>query len=465
MKIVKNTALLLIFLIVFLSCKKDHSILGVEVQPENDNVNASFCDTATISAYSVKLDSIASFNDPYKFLGSTQDPTFGRMDVGLYLNANIPNGVTFTSFGDDANLVSAEIVLTVSSFNFVGDQSTPLTYSVFALDSSLTTNRLYFSHNDKLHNKNVLLGVYTGTYTTLDGKMVLRIPIDNNYAKSILNNPQYLVDNATFLSNYKGFYITASGSDLSPGTTPSTHGVIARFNLDDVTSGFYLRYQKGTPSAVKDYLNFKFNFSGTDALRFITVKYQPIQSGNALLYQQLQGNKNLGKQNLFLKGLAGTRIKVELPFLNYLKQYADTVPIAINRAEFIFYVDASFASSVGTALYYTAPKLALLPLDSLGKETYAVDQLTTTDFVQRYGGDFDAANNRYVFNIPRHVQAILTGKKKNYGFHIVVADPDPTIVVRRDNYAERVVLAGNSHPNTTLRPKFNLSFIKFTHDN
>jgi hypothetical protein len=463
LKIVKNTALSLIFLIVFLSCKKDHSVLGVEVQPENDDVNASFCDTAILSGYSVKVDSFASFNDQYKFLGSSQDPTFGRMDVGLYLNANIPNGVTFTSFGEDANLVSAEIVLAVYSLNFVGDQSTPLTYSVFALDSSLSTNRLYFSNNDKLHNKNVLLGVYTGTYSTLDGKMVLRIPIDNNYAKSILNNPQYLVDNATFLNNYKGFYITAAESAISPGTTPSTHGVIARFDLADAISGFYLRYQKGVPSATKEDLSFKFNFSGTDALRFITVNYQPTQSGNTLLYQQLAGNKILGQQNLFLKGLAGARIKVQLPFLDYLKAYADTVPIAINRAEFVYYIDPAFASSVGTALYYTPPKLALLPLDSLGKETYAVDQLSNTDFL-RYGGVYDATNNSYVFNLPRHVQAILNGKRKNYGFHIVVADPDPTIVVRRDNYAERVVFAGNSHPNTLLRPKFNLSFIKFTHD-
>ncbi len=463
MKIVKNTALLLISLIGFLACKKDHSVLGVEVQPENDDVNASFCDTAILSGYSVKVDTIASFNDQYKLLGSNQDPTFGRMDVGLYLNANIPNGVTFTSFGEDANLVSAEIILTVSSLNFIGDQSTPLTYSVFALDSSLHTNRLYFSNNDKLHNKNALLGVYTGTYTTLDGRMVLRIPIDNNYAKSILNNPQYLVDNATFLSTYKGFYITAAGSNLSPGTTPSTQGVITKFDLSDAVSGFYLRYQKGAPSATKEDLSFKFNFSGTDALRFITVKYQPNQGGNYLLYQQVQGNKNLGQQNLFLKGLAGARINVQLPFLDYLKHYADSVPIAINRAEFVYFIDPAFASYIGTALYYTPPKLALLPLDSLGKEIYAVDQLSNTDFL-RYGGVYNATNNSYVFNIPRHVQAILSGKKKNYGFHIAVADPDPTIVVRRDNYAERVVLAGNAHPNLALRPKFNLSFIKFTHD-
>lgn len=460
MKILKNTTLLITFLIAFASCKKDHSVLGVDVQPENDGLNASYCDTAILSGYTLRYDSIPSYNDNLKYLGSNQDPTFGRMDVGLCLNANIPNGVTGTSFGDDANLVSAEIVLAVYSLNYVGDQSTPLTYSVFALDSSLNTSRLYYSNNTKLHNPNSLVGTYTGTYTALGGKLVLRIPIDNNFAKSILNNPQYLADNATFLNYYKGFYITASGSNLNP---VSAQGVITKFNLEDAISGFYLHYQRGTPPSTKQDIDFKFNFSGSNAVRFNTVKYQSNQGGNYILNQQLQGNTSLGTQNLFLKGLGGTKLNLQLPFLNYLKNYNDTVPIAINRAEFIFNVDPTFLAAVGNGVYFTPPKLALLPLDSLGKEAFSMDQLTSTDFA-KYGGTYDETNNRYVFNLARHVQGILTGKRKNYGFRLVIADPSGALAIRRDNYAERVVLVGSNNPNSALRPKFNLSFIKYQHD-
>lgn len=432
--------------------------MGVDVQPQNDAVNASFCDTAIVSAYTIKYDSIASYNDQYKYLGSNQDPTFGRMDVGLCLNANIPNGVVATSFGDDANLVSAEIILVVNSINFIGDQGSALTYSVFTLDSALNTSRLYYSNNTKLHNPNAIVGVYTGNYSVLNNQLVLRIPIDFNYAKSILNNPKYLVDNTTFLTTYKGFYITAEGSNLNPS---SAQGVIAQFNLENTLSGFYLYYQHGTPSATKQDISFKFNFSGTNAVRFNTVRYQSNQGANYLLSQQLQGNKLLGKQNLFLKGLAGTKIDIQLPFLNYLKNYSDSFPIAINRAEFIFNVDPSFLATIGNGIYFVPPKLSLLPLDSLGKENYAVDQQSVTDF-GRYGGDYDVINNRYVFNIARHVQAVLNKKRKNYGFRLVVADASGAITVRRDNYAERVILAGSN--NSSLAPKFNLIFIKYKHD-
>lgn len=458
MKIIKNTGLLLFFLIAITACKKDHNVLGVDVQPDADGVNASFCDTAIITAYTTRYDSIASFNDKLKFLGSNQDPAFGRMDVGLYLNANIPNGVTFVSFGDDANLVSSEIILVVNTINFVGDQTSPLTYSVFSLDSALNNERLYFTNNTKLHNKNSLLGVYTGTYSILDSKLVLRIPINETFAKSILNNPQYLVDNSTFLNTFKGFYITTAGSNLNPA---SAQGVIAHFNLEDPLSGFYLRYQKGTPSATKEDLSYRFQFSGSNALRFNTLKFDA-STGSYLLNNQLAGNTALGQQNLFLKGMGATRVKFYIPFLDHLKNYADSVPIAINRAEFVFHVDPSFAGVVGSGVYYTPPKLAILPLDSLGKETYAVDQLSSVDFNNRYGGDYDAANNRYVFNIARHVQAIVNKEKKNWGFHLVVSDPERSSVIRRDNYAERVVLAGNN--NASLRPKFNLSYIKYKND-
>jgi hypothetical protein len=461
LKVFKKIIIPLFTFIALTSCKKDNNVLGVEILPENDGLNASFCDTAIINAFTQKLDSIGSYNDSYKFLGSNQDPTFGRMDVGLYLNATIPNGVTNVTFGDDANLMSAEIILAVHSLDFVGDQSTPLTYSVYALDSSLNTSRLYYSNNKKLHNQNVLLSVYTGTYTTYNNKLVLRLPIDFNYAKSILNNPQYITDNSTFLKYYKGFYITASGSNLNP---VSSQGVIGKFNLDDDVSGFYLHYQNGTPSATKKDIDYKFNFSGTSALRYNTVNYQPNQGGSYLLTQQLSGNKMLGQQNLFLKGLAGTKVEIQLPFLNYLKNLSDSFPIAINRAEFVFNIDPAFSAKIGNGIYFTPPKLALLPLDSLGKENYAVDQLSTTDFA-RYGGDFDPLNNRYVFNLARHIQAILNNKRKNYGFKLVIADPNGALSIRRDNYDERVVLVGNSNPNTLLRPKFNLSFIKYKKDN
>ncbi|MGZ3921316.1 MAG: DUF4270 family protein, partial [Bacteroidia bacterium] len=439
---IKLIVSILLAMLVAVSCKKDHKVLGADVQPENDVLGATFTDAIPIYIHTISHKPTYCFPSEVKFLGSNQDPVFGRTDVGLYTNIGIPNAITNVSFGADANLVSAEIILAVPSIDFLGNYNNPLSYSVFPIVNTLSTSTVYYTSNDSLYDKTTVLGTYTGTFSILGGKLVLRIPVDQNYAKAILNNTQYLVDNATFQNTYKGFYISSAGSSLNP---VNMQGMISKYNLSDALSGFYLYYQNGTPSAIKETKSFRFSFTGTGSVKLNTVKYQPVNGGNSNLYSQLTGDSLKGKQNLFLKGLGGTKLKLYLPDL---KSYSDSFKIAVNRAEVVLNVDPSFASSAN-GQYFPPVHLALLAMDSLGRENFVQDQLTTID-AARYDGTYDEINNRYVFNIARHVQAIMNGTKKNYGFYVVVADPSALYSVKRDNIAERVVLAGSD--NVSLKP-------------
>ncbi|MDX2171664.1 MAG: DUF4270 family protein [Bacteroidota bacterium] len=456
MKKFKTIVFVIISSLILVSCKKDHSILGTDVQPEIDALSTSFTDTSTIYAYTKKYDiAIGSFNDSYKYIGSNQDPIFGRTDVGLYCNAN--TNLSNVSFGLDANLVSAELIFAIPiNSDFVGDSAIHLTYSVYPITTTLSTTTVYYSTNDSLHNKNTPIGGGTVGYSLYNGTYVLRIPIDYNYANAILMNPQYLTDNTTFNNIHKGFFITSKSSGLNP---ISSQGIIAKFNLDDANSGFFIHYTNGSPSAVKDYKSFQFYFSGSNAVRFNTCNYQPNQSGNINLQNQYYNVlPDSVQEYLFLKGMGGSRLKLNIPNLNYLKKYSDTVHLAINRAEIVLNIDPTYSFS---NQYYPPATLALLPLDSLGRENYAIDQLSSTDFA-RYGGSFDSDKQRYVFNIARHVQSIVNGETKNYGFYLVVADGNRIYTARRDNFINRLVLAGSN--NASLKPKLNLSFIKFRNE-
>ena len=453
------------FFLIFLfwACKKDNNVLGVDVQPPDDALNAIVI-TEPVYGHTIKYDSIISLNDRYKYLGSNSNSYFGQTDVGLYLNANIPDGKTYVSFGDDANLTSSEIILAINGLglSYAGDQTSIQTYSVFSISSALDPAKVYYSNSQKLYNSNALLGVYTGSYTTVNGKLVLRIPIDNNFGRAVLNNPQYLVDNTTFQNTYKGFYIK---SNINFG-----EGIIAEFDLEDALSGFYLYYQNGTPSATKVDKNYRFTFSGANVnpIRFNTLNYNPTIGGNYSIIQQLVLNDSTkGADYLFLKGMGATRLKVQIPFL---KNQSDSFKIAVNRAEVIFNVDPLFNPSV--ANYPLPTRLCLLPLDSLGRETFALDQTNVTDR-GRYDGKYDDINHRYVFNIARHAQAILSGKIKNHGFYLVVANADNIASYRniyyessrellflgRDHHIEQVVLSGSN--NATLKPVLKLSYVKF----
>ncbi len=445
------------------SCKKDKNVLGVDVQPPDDALNATLSETSPVFAYTQKYDSIITLNDRYKYLGINKDPYFGTTEIGLYLNANIPDGKTYVSFGDDAHLISSEIILTAFNLaeSYVGNSSAQVTYSVFPVSSTLDPKKVYFTNVGPMYDPNSVLGVFTGSLTTLNGKIVIRIPIDKNFANAVLTNPQYLYSNAAFQNMYKGFYIKCSlnGDD----------GIITKFDLQDDLSGFYLNYQNGSPAATRTDKSFRFVFAGTNPVRFNSMKQDFQGAGNTLKQQVLNNDTAKGGDNLFLKGMGVTKVRVYIP---NLKNYSDSFDVAVNRAEVVFKLDPAFSHGVG----YTPPlKLCLFPLDSIARETYALDQTNATD-AARYNGKYDEASNSYVFNIARHVQAILSGKKKNLGFSLVVANADnlltyknyyygtakELLLVQRDNYVERVVLAGSNHP--SLKPVLNLSYIKIKHD-
>ncbi|MBK9283078.1 MAG: DUF4270 family protein [Sphingobacteriaceae bacterium] len=443
------------FTFLFTACKKDHSILGVEVQPSQDALNVVFSDTSKLFCHTVGYDSIISFNDRYKYLGSNQDPHFGRTDVSLILNANILNNQNNISFGIDPQLVSAEIILAVASLDFLGTYTNALTYSVHPLTENLKTTDVHYNNSQVKYNANSVLASHTGTLEIFEGKLVARIPIDFNYANSILLNPQFLTNNATFQSYYKGFYITTSGSNLNP---VNQQGFIAKFDLEDALSGFYLHYQNGTPSAVKKNNSYRFVFSGIDAVRYNISKYDKGSIASNILYDQLVSKDTLkGSQGLFLKGMGGTRLKVYIPAL---QNYAKESSISVNRAELVFHLDPSFQSSGGS--YFYPPKFSLLPIDENNYELFALDQASETDLA-RYNGNYDFTSNKIVFNLSKQFQAIMRGTKKNYGFYLVIADPSPIYTARRDNYIERIILAGTGH--ATLGPKLNLSYVKLSQGN
>ncbi|MDI1356556.1 MAG: DUF4270 family protein [bacterium] len=421
-----------VLLLAFFQCKKDHNVLGIEVQPEDDKLGAQYFPNLQVYAHTIGYDSINSFNSSIKYLGSNSDPYFGNLNVGLYMNSNMT--VNNLDFGPTAFVTSAEIVLAINNLDYAGDKNAALTYSVYALDSLLSPTRSYYSNNFKLYNKNKLLSVSTSTFSQKDNILSLRFPVDSNYANQILQNPKYLISNTVFQDTYRGFYVTASSG--------TGEGVIYDCDLDHPSSGFYL-YYRASAAPADTIQRFQFTFSGSSSAKFNTSKFQPNQSLN----NQMKGDTSLGAEAVFLKGMGATRLKVQIPDLKYRSD-----SFAVNRAEVIFNVDPTFAA--GTGNYNLPPKLALLPMDSLGRETLSVDQSNTINMT-RYDGYYDLANKRYIFNIPLHAQAIFRGKKKNHGFYLVVADPLPPYTIRRDNSIDRVIFAGS---NKTLKPVLNLSY-------
>ncbi len=436
--------------IILSSCKKDQDILPASVQDSADVLGTNYTDTVTMEAHTVPVDSVVSFNDAIKFIGSNQDPVFGRTDVSLYTKFSI-NAINVTF--PQANLVSSEIVLAVKSLDFVGSYLTPMNYQVFEMNQNVPVDGSYYSSPKNWYNSNSLIGSRTCTFDVVNGTYVVRIPVNSTYAAAVLNNPQFLVDNTTFQNTYKGFYITCKSTNLNP---VGAQGVIAKIDLENALSGFFVYYQEGPISASKETKSFRFPFSGDQVRRFNEFVHTPTSGGSNLLTQQLAGDTTKGSQALFAQGLGGARIKFHAPYLmNFVKDH----PISVNQAEIRFKVDLGINGTSGD--YFPPLKMAIFAMDSLGHELFTYDQLNTVDFA-RYGGFYDADNHEYVFNISRDIQTIMNGKKKNYGFFLVVGDGDRIYAIRRDDRAERVVIGGSG--SSLYKPVFKLTYTPFTND-
>jgi len=450
-KIIKYS--ICIFLLgALISCKKKaEPTLGTDVQPEADALFSLISDSTTLQIHTIKHDSSRSYQDQYKYLGANQDPVFGRTNASIFTNISLPNSVSNISFGEDAILDSAELILTFTQ-SFVGDSTTPLLYQIHQLTQSPDRTKSYYLHNTIPYSSSLLCNVTRRT-TKTSGFYTIRLPLNSAFASAVLTNPLYLINNTTFQSTYKGFYITAKNSNL----TPSAQGALMKIDLDNAVSGMYLYYHNGVPSSSKEPKSYRFPFSGDNSSRFNSIQFDYLSGGNSSLIDQIQNNDTAkGKQNLFLKGLAGTKNIIRLP---YLKNYSDSCPVAVNRAEMVFRVDQSFIAATGN--YEPPLKISLVAVDENGKEIYVKDQFYNNDLI-RFGGSYDPVNKYYIFNIARHVQDIMAGKLKNYGFYLVLADPDKIYVARRDNKAERVVFGGIN--NILYKPSFRLTYIRFPYD-
>lgn len=436
---------------MLISCKKKpETPLGTDVQDEADALFTVVSDTASFEMHTVKYDSIRSYQDQYKYLGSNQDPVFGRTNASVFTNFSMPNGVANISFGEDAVLDSAEFILTFTQ-SFVGDTTVPLHYQVYQLIQDMDKTKQYYTSNSVAYSPGLLSDV-TRRISKTSGFYTIRLPLNSTFAAAILNNPQYFVSNTVFQSIYKGFYFTAKNSNL----TPSAQGALMKIDLDNPVSGVYLYYHNGAPSSSKTPKTYRFPFSGDKSSRFNHIDYDYLSGGNSLLIDQMdKSDTSKGKQNFFIKGLGGTKTVIRLPFL---KNYAAECPIGVNRAELVFRVDQSFFGPSG---YEPPNQISMVACDAEGTEIYIKDQYYTTDLL-RFGGAYDPINKQYVFNFARHVQDIMSGKLNNYGFYLVVANPDKYSVPRRDDKAERAIFGGIN--NSLYKPSFKLTYIRFPYD-
>jgi hypothetical protein len=432
-----------IILIAFASCRKKPEQIGADLQPDRDRIQLFHTDTLTVTAYSVREDSVRTDEPARMLLGSISDPVFGITVAGFYtqirLSTNAPN------FG--ANPVLDSLVLQMAYNGHYGDTSTLQTMRVYEMNEQIFLDSTYYSTRQIGYEPTDLANMQYWPHPkrpfpflgdTLPPMIRVRLSdITAELGNKILNAPtESLENNEKFVEYVKGLYITvdpvASGGGISYFDLPSNLSRATLYYKNDQSDS--LRYELFILTNTPRFNRFEhFNYDDSDM---------------SFKNQVIDGDTTLGQNRLYLQSMGGVKTYIRFP---HLRKFAQQLGknIAINEARLIF-----TGSEYPLALP-APPQLVLVEaIDNAGNYKIMQDQFEGDAY---FGGNYQTSRNEYSFRISRYVQSIIkSDTEDDFGLW--------ALVVGASARADRWVFNG-THPQVTdTIPAFRLQLIYSTID-
>jgi len=418
--VVKRGLLFSLLVFLFLASCKEPGDFGLDTQPASDLLETTYQDTFTLNAYTVRDDSIYTNEVYYNMFGSYIDPVFGASYAGLYTHFLLPE--SNVDFGSNPVLDSMFLCLDYVGYYYGLNTPNEIPVRVYEVLEDFSIDSVYYSYTELLKDVNPLVQTYI-TPNLEDSVVVnnisyaphLRIPLPITWGQKFLDESgtTTLENNENFLSFFKGLYI-----DAAPIFIGKPSGSILQFNLISSLSNITLYYHNDIDTA--DY-NFVID---EDAARFNVFDHNAYVESHLDLQNQLLGNTTSAEDILFLQAMAGTKIKIELPYIENLSK------IAINKAELVVPIDQT-TSDIDN--YVPPQALSLVKIDEDGEYQFLQDQLASSS---TFGGQYDESKKEYRFLISRYIQDLILGKEENYGLYLLIsgnAINASRIVINGDN--------------------------------
>lgn len=454
MKFIKTGLLTMLVSLFILGGCKNPSGVGLDVDP-NIALNSSLIDTNTVFTKLMKQDSIVANFTSTSALAFFKDPIFGTTTSNIAVGLTLPGSIL--SFGNNSVLDSAVLVLPFAGF--YGDSlNTNYNVEVRQLNEVLfnTKAKTYFN-TKKWAVNNTLVGSKSFAPRYRDSILLqdivvgkkdsikrvpaqLRIRLNQNFITNLIlkADSANLSTNTAFNNLIKGLYIS-----LNKSLTTNNGGVLIFDTSNQNAARLDLFYKKTSTTGIIDTLNASLAIQGgTSGYAVSEVSWD--LNGTAV-QTELQSTAK-SSTNLYFKGLSGTQVKVDFPYINRLKALGTN--ISINRAELILKV----VSGTETP-YKPIPRLRIFRWD-IAERIQPIPDESPVD-PRNLGinyGLYNRTNKSYVFNVTAYVQDLLNGRTKNYGTFITGVDfsslraisPLTTVYQSAFNEPGRSVTGGNN---------------------
>jgi hypothetical protein len=462
----------------WVSCKKiDTTDAGSDLIPAVDNVSTFDTVLDVITDNMLLNDSLHIFREEEHMLGIIEnDPDFGKTTGEIYASLTPASYFPHPFAKRDSTLVIDSVVMALSFSRLYGDSNSVQKINVYELSASGSFGPSFIGYRTDttgIEVAPVVLGSKMVDFRTLNDSLLdirkrdtlrvanqLRIQLDKSLASRFLtyDTTNAYKNDSAFRTFFRGVAIKADAA-----ASPAKNAV-AYFKLSDANTRliFYYRVLDGT--RVTDTLATEYGFYSSNYANANSIIRTP---GNG--YQAYLSNSNPSDDKIYLQSSPGSMASVRIPGLSTL---SDRV---VHRAELIFEV----VDNVPEPVYPRPEQLFLDANDTANKRILCIpyDFSYENNFLSLVGGA--EANNKFVFNISRYVQNVITKKYTNLplrlsapmrtnagelrGTGVVIPAPPGSYsgypINKTPGYG-RVVLAGGNYANPLRRARLRIIYSK-----
>lgn len=351
--------------IITISCT-DPDILGLEIQPESDNILIFSSISSDFKIEVESEDSLRTDNIVSLTLGEIHDPIFGLNSAGFYTQLLL----TENNISLGTNPLVDSVVLSYTYSGYYGEISQFDNISVQKIVTDLHNDSVYYSNSFQLTDINT--DNVEEFIISENNNPNIRIKLKNTFGQEILDlGSEILLDNETFLSEFNGLGLSASGSN-------------AMLYLNPNGSESYFKIYYHNDENTSDTLSLDFQVGG-DAAR-------------VNIFNEKKSENIIGDSSkIYIQSMAGYKAKLSFNNIDTLRELLNDK--VINKATIEFNVlDDSQAE------YLAHEKLVLVRLNSAGENIFLSDFLLEGDAY--FGGNL--SNEKYQFNITRYLYQLLT---------------------------------------------------------
>lgn len=414
-KIPASAAIILSALFFCISCAKiDTTGLGGDLIPAVDNVHTFDTLMDVITDNRMFADTTRMIYEEDHAVGIiADDPVFGGTVATLY-SAFTPTSYKTYPFVNRDTVVIDSVVLSLSYTTLFGDSNSIEEFEVREIQPGYEfTDSLYYLNEADFPVTGGILGSAMVDFRTLNDSLQyrngtdtvrtlneLRIKLDTSWARRFVDyDTSNAYNNDTmFRAGFKGLEVRASVASQVPKA-------LAYFNLGDnqrTRITFYCRIQNsGKTDTIAPYFQYSFDPHAN------IVRRMPAHD-----YQATLSNSEDNDEKLYIQPAPGSYATIRIPNLQNMSNRV------IHRAELIM----ERYPSDGDEDYVPPGLLFLDALNDVGDSVFTI----RNDFalvnsepgydVSLIGGNL--SNDKYIFNISRYVQSIVTNGYPSYTLRV-----------------------------------------------